>query len=382
MMMALRPLMAIIALFTGVAPGLVEGVTARHAHRLGILHDAPSRVLLDDADGFPAQQVAQRAERLALLLDDLVGHIAKAGIGHREFGDVRARSARRGTRQAPERRRRSVLAGVGELLLRGPCAGTTHRRGRGSGFGASTSVWTAERLRGDDIWILMFLEGIGVEGRPEVHRLPAVAWVIPEPVLRQRTIGGDLPPYVEKGSSGRMKGQECAKQEEAERRHEGIVPAAGRVDDAPNTTGEIMPASAKAEVHEAARGAGKLRGDVHRNGPDRRHDQLGEEECRTEAEGDRRQVLHEQDRQHEAEGAEKADHDDVTCGRFDMRPVLFRIRSLTTAADRVADDAGEEDARGEERRFFQVELVLVEEEGRDPVEEEPQRPAVAEVGQP
>ena len=51
------------------------------------------------------------------------------------------------------------------------------------------------------------------------------------------------------------------------------------------------------------------------------------------------------------------------------------------AAYCVADNARKEDARGEDRRLFDIEIELVKKVGGDPVEEQPQRPAVAEVGQ-
>ena len=51
MMMAFRPLIAIIALFTGVAPGLVEGVMAQtRPIGFAIFDDAELLVFLDDAD--------------------------------------------------------------------------------------------------------------------------------------------------------------------------------------------------------------------------------------------------------------------------------------------------------------------------------------------
>ena len=56
------------------------------AHWLGVFDDAPGFVFLDDADRFGSEQIAQRAERLALVLDDLVGHVAEPGIGNGERG--------------------------------------------------------------------------------------------------------------------------------------------------------------------------------------------------------------------------------------------------------------------------------------------------------
>ena len=79
MMMALPPFSAIMALLTGVADGLVEGVMAPTTpDRLGILDDALLGDLLDDAGGLGPEQVAQRAESLALVLDDLALQLADA----------------------------------------------------------------------------------------------------------------------------------------------------------------------------------------------------------------------------------------------------------------------------------------------------------------
>ena len=64
MMMALRPLIAIIALLTGVAPGLVEGVMAQTTPTgLAYLMMPRALVLLDDADRLHPQQVAQACRR-------------------------------------------------------------------------------------------------------------------------------------------------------------------------------------------------------------------------------------------------------------------------------------------------------------------------------
>ena len=49
------------------------------------------------------------------------------------------------------------------------------------------------------------------------------------------------------------------------------------------------------------------------------------------------------------------------------------------AAQRIADHAGKEDAGRIERRLLQVLLVVLVEERRNPAQEQPQRPAVAEI---
>ena len=81
--------------------------------------------MLDDADGTPAQEVAERAEGLALLLDDLVGDIAKARIGDRELGEFAGvLGLVEGPGKGANRVVGSVLAGIREELLRG--SGTLH----------------------------------------------------------------------------------------------------------------------------------------------------------------------------------------------------------------------------------------------------------------
>src|SRR6185437_11782017 len=58
------------------------------SHWLRELDNAALVVALDFTDRSGAQQIAQRAEGLALLLDDLVGNIAESGILDREFGEL------------------------------------------------------------------------------------------------------------------------------------------------------------------------------------------------------------------------------------------------------------------------------------------------------
>ena len=57
---------------------------ADHADGLGVFHDALRVILLDHANGPDPEQVAQRAKGLALVLHDLVGDVAEAGVGDRE----------------------------------------------------------------------------------------------------------------------------------------------------------------------------------------------------------------------------------------------------------------------------------------------------------
>ena len=79
MMMALPPFSAIIALLTGVADGLVEGVMAPTTPTgLAYLTMPFSGISSMMPVDFTLQQVAQRAEGLALVLDDLALHLADA----------------------------------------------------------------------------------------------------------------------------------------------------------------------------------------------------------------------------------------------------------------------------------------------------------------
>jgi len=89
---------------------------ADHAHRLGIFDDAALGILLDDADRFHAQQIAQGTEGLALLLDDLVGYVAELGVGDREFRQLLG--VRRIVERPSQRGHRLVgarLIGIGEF---------------------------------------------------------------------------------------------------------------------------------------------------------------------------------------------------------------------------------------------------------------------------
>ena len=86
MMMALPPFSAIMALFTGVADGLVEGVMAATTPTgLAYLTRPFSGISSMTPGGLDPQQVAQRAEGLALVLDDLAFDVADAGHVHGDF---------------------------------------------------------------------------------------------------------------------------------------------------------------------------------------------------------------------------------------------------------------------------------------------------------
>ena len=84
-MIALRHLSALMILFAGVAPGLVEGVIAATTPTGRAISMMPCcRVLGDHADRLHAVQVAQQAERLAVVLGELVLDVAEARVAHRE----------------------------------------------------------------------------------------------------------------------------------------------------------------------------------------------------------------------------------------------------------------------------------------------------------
>ena len=80
-----------MALLTGVAPGFVDGVIAPTTP-IGLANlTMPALVIaFNFADRLHPQQVAQGTERLALLLDDLVGDVAKTRVGDRKLGELRA----------------------------------------------------------------------------------------------------------------------------------------------------------------------------------------------------------------------------------------------------------------------------------------------------
>ena len=59
---------------------------ADDADRLAVFHQAARRQFLDNADRFDPHQVAQGAEGLAGVLDDLALDVAEAGVLDREFG--------------------------------------------------------------------------------------------------------------------------------------------------------------------------------------------------------------------------------------------------------------------------------------------------------
>ena len=88
-MTALRPLSALMILLAGVAAGLVDGVMAATTPTGRAISMMPrsgySAITPTDAR---ALQVAQQAERLAMVLADLVVDIADAGVGNRELGEL------------------------------------------------------------------------------------------------------------------------------------------------------------------------------------------------------------------------------------------------------------------------------------------------------
>src|SRR5579883_3628617 len=184
---------------------------------------------------------------------------------------------------------------------------------------------------------------------------------------------------IEEGPVGAQpQGEAGADQDEHERADEGHAPAPGHVDDPAEDDGREDAGEAEAEIHEAARGAGILRRDVHRHRPDRRDDEFREEEGAGEAKGGGGEVVDEEERQGEGEAAEEAEHDDVAPGAADAPPSP-QHQIAREAANRVADEPGEEHARREVGRALEVEPVGMDEEGRDPVDVDPENPAIAEI---
>ena len=86
---ALRALIAIIALLTGVAAGLVDGVSAATTP-IGLAYLTMPLALSSSMmpTDLARKQIAQGAEGLALVLDDLVGDVAEPGIGDGERGKL------------------------------------------------------------------------------------------------------------------------------------------------------------------------------------------------------------------------------------------------------------------------------------------------------
>ncbi len=94
-----------------------------HSDRLGELHNAPLIVAFDFTNGFRPQQIAKGAKRLALLLDDLVGHIAETRVFHRKFGKgLRVFRIVKRPRDCADRLVRSRLIRFREDFLRDPRA--------------------------------------------------------------------------------------------------------------------------------------------------------------------------------------------------------------------------------------------------------------------
>src|ERR1700760_1780532 len=118
--------------------------------------------------------------------------------------------------------------------------------------------------------------------------------------------------------------------------------------------------------------------DVHGHGPDRSDHQLDAEKRGRKRECGNIDVVHHHDRKQEHEAAEHAGHDHVASrGEAIAGPAQNTIAGY--AAERVADDAAKEDAGRIERRLFQVLMIVLVEEGWNPADEQPERPAIAEV---
>src|ERR1700736_5856771 len=117
---------------------------------------------------------------------------------------------------------------------------------------------------------------------------------------------------------------------------------------------------------------------IHRHGPYWANHQLRKEEAAGQTQRDDGDVVNEEQRQQRQEGTGKTED-------YHAEPRKSHIAGTAEnpvrkdAAKAVADDAGEENARGEQRRVLDVHLVAILEEQRQPVQIQPQTPAVAKV---
>jgi hypothetical protein len=80
--------------------------------------------------------------------------------------------------------------------------------------------------------------------------------------------------------------------------------------------------------------------------------------------------VHRYDRDHKQETAEEAAGDDPAA-RSPQTAGTFEDAVADDAAQGVADYPGQENARREQRRMRQVEMKVMEEEGRNPAEKQP-----------
>ena len=139
MMMALRPLMAIIALFTGVAPGLVEGVTAATTP-IGLAYLTMPRAA--SSSMMPTVFTRSRSRNvpnvLRCFLMILSGTLPRPVSATAISATARARSARRATRPAPAPHRRFVPGWRWRIRVA--------RRERGRRPRRSASPWRCDRL--------------------------------------------------------------------------------------------------------------------------------------------------------------------------------------------------------------------------------------------
>ena len=159
------------------------------------------------------------------------------------------------------------------------------------------------------------------------------------------------------------------------------LPVARLVDDVAGNERRDDGRQRRSGVHEPAGEARVARRDVHRDRPHRPDRELGEEERRCSS--DSTMIVRSctiRHRHHEDESTPESRTTMML--RRALRParrVRSKMRSLTMPPRKSPHDAGEEDRRREQRRAAQIQLVAVQEVRRNPGEEEPQRPAVAEV---
>ena len=57
-----------------------RGNRSNYTNRLGVLHNSPTRIIIDDANRSDTKQITKRAKSLALVLGNLVRHITKSCI--------------------------------------------------------------------------------------------------------------------------------------------------------------------------------------------------------------------------------------------------------------------------------------------------------------
>src|SRR5262249_25051987 len=105
-----------------------------------------------------------------------------------------------------------------------------------------------------------------------------------------------------------------------------------------------------------------------------------EKQRSAERERDRECIVNEQHRKQEYQRSGEPDDDGVAPRPIDVAgPFENRIRQY--AARGISDHAGEKHARGEQRRSLEREMIAFGKKGRQPGQEQPQRPGAAKKHQ-